>query len=88
MGAQGDQVAPRAPKLKANDAQSLPNIPKSMPKKQLKNRTLFEATMLKHEGRRDLSGPTNIKKSIIFKKTSIDIIIDVGQSFVFSERFA
>ena len=29
MGAQGDQVAPRAPKLKANDAQK---SPKSRPK--------------------------------------------------------
>ena len=65
MGAQGDQVAPRVPKLEADDAQSLPNISKSMPKEAIKNRTLFESIMLKHAGRRDLSGKTNIQQSII-----------------------
>ena len=32
MGAQGDQVAPRVPKLKANDAQSLPKVIQRHPK--------------------------------------------------------
>ena len=74
MVAQCDQVAPRVPKLEADDAQSLPNIPKSMSKKQFKNRTLFEAIMLTHEGRWDLGGPKNNKTAIISQKTLIDII--------------
>ena len=32
MGAQGDQVAPKASKLKANDAQSLPKVAQRPPK--------------------------------------------------------
>ena len=32
MGAQGDQAAPKAPKLKPNDAQSLPKVDQRPPK--------------------------------------------------------
>ena len=32
MGAQGDQAAPKAPKLKPNDAQSLPKVAQRPPK--------------------------------------------------------
>ena len=32
MGAQGDQAAPKAPKLKPNDAQSLPKVAQRLPK--------------------------------------------------------
>ena len=55
MGAQGDLVAPRAPKLE-------PTNIKSMAKKQFQNRTLFEAIMLKHEGIRESNGPQNTRK--------------------------
>jgi len=45
-----------------------------MPKKQLKNRTLFETIMLKHKGILDLSGPKNNNNVTISQKTLIDFI--------------
>ena len=66
MGAQGDQAAPKAPKLKPDDDQSLPKVAQSRPKtpKVVQKASKSEANMEQNGGKNDARIQNNFGEHI------------------------